>query len=115
MSDDSSYPEKGFRTHDGDFLLLYSDAFIEAVDSNGEFLGVNGLVQTLNEIRNPQPATAIPALCSRLKEMSSDNLNDDDATLILGSFTRGSVPLAKVLLTPFRLLGKVSDKSNVKS
>ncbi len=45
--------------------------------------------------------------------MSAGNLLDDDATLILGHFSTKKVRMRDNLMAPFRLLGSVSDNTQL--
>ena len=113
VHEDSNYPGRKIQTETGDMFLLYSDAFIESLDGDGEQVGIEGLLQVLNELEEPEPDAIFPHVRDRIAAMSGGNLLDDDATLILGHFSTKKVRLRDNLMAPFRLLGSVSDNTQL--
>ena len=111
--DESDYPGRKIITEIGDKFLLYSDAFIESLNESHQILGIEGLVQLLNTRAFDKPEDVIPFLLERIGALSNDNLQEDDATLILGSITDNKVRLRDNLIAPLRLLGKVNDTTHV--
>jgi serine phosphatase RsbU (regulator of sigma subunit) len=113
IHEESGYPGRTLTTESGDMFLLYSDAFIESVNSQDQQLGIKGVVDLLNEIGPQDPSRVIPCLCENIGGLADDNLQDDDATLILGHFTQTRVRMRDNLAAPFRLLGHVSDRTRL--
>ncbi len=113
VHDESSYPGRTLTTEPGDMFVLYSDAFIESVNENDRLLGISGIIELLSEIDRPEPGYIIPFLRKRIGELAPGNLTDDDATLILGHFTKTKVRLRDNLIAPFRLLGDVCDNTRL--
>lgn len=111
--EESDYPGRKIITEIGDKFLLYSDAFIESMNESHEILGIEGLVKLLNTRAFDQPGDVIPFLLESIGGLSNDNLQEDDATLILGSITDNKVRLRDNLIAPLRLLGKVNDTTKV--
>ena len=111
--DESDYPGRKIITEIGDKFLLYSDAFIESLNESHQILGIEGLVQLLNTRAFDKPEDVIPFLLKSIGALSNDNLQEDDATLILGSITDNKVRLRDNLIAPLRLLGKVNDTTHV--
>ena len=109
----TNYPRRKVTTRAGDMFLLYTDAFIESAKDNasGSLLGVEGVLELLNE--NPLVAAGevIPFLRDRIGSMAVGNLVDDDASLILGHFTETKVRMRDNLMAPLRLLGDVCDRT----
>ncbi|MBM4005737.1 MAG: serine/threonine-protein phosphatase [Planctomycetes bacterium] len=95
----------------GDMMLCVSDAYTEAVDSEGEQLGQNGLLRIVEQIDPSEPAEIIPKLIGRLTRTSSDNLASDDATALLFQCDGSKTTVQDNLLAPFRLLRPVRDKT----
>ncbi len=60
VHEDSNYPGRKIQTETGDMFLLYSDAFIESLDGDGEQVGIEGLLHFLNELEEPDPAAIFP-------------------------------------------------------
>jgi hypothetical protein len=113
VHEDSNYPGRKIVTEIGDLFLLYSDAFIEAVDKNNQSLGIGGVLGLLNEIGRPDVGEIIPLLRNKISGMAEGNLLEDDASLILGHFTSTKVRLRDNLMAPFRLMGTVSDNTRL--
>jgi len=111
--DESDYPGRKIITEVGDKFLLYSDAFIESINQSQQILGIQGLVELLNNRTFDNPEDVIPFLLESIGKLSSGNLQEDDATLILGAITDNKVRLRDNLIAPLRLLGKVNDSTNV--
>lgn len=109
----SDYPNVKVMTEVGDIFLLYTDAFVESVDAEGNAVGVQGLLRMLNENPTLPAEQIIPFLRTRLREMSQQNLMDDDATAIVGCFTASKLSWTSNLLAPLRLLGPVKDRTRL--
>lgn len=112
---ESSYPGRTVSTEPGDMFLLCSDAFVEAVDGQEECLGMDGLLRLLNQVDSSRPAAIIAALRNQITLLAPGNLLDDDATLILGEFTDSKASLRDSLVSPFRLLGSVTDNTRFRN
>ena len=96
-----------------DMFLLYSDAFSEATDEQGEVIGIDGLTGILNKQTEHTPEHLIPFLIEELKSINPDNLADDDATLILGHSQPNKVRMVDNLLAPIRLVQKPKDNTRI--
>ena len=110
---ESNYPGRTIATEPGDMFLLYSDAFIESVCRNNNFLGISGILEVLNQSNPLAPSDVIPFLREQIGSMAEGNLLDDDATLILGHVRDTKVRFRDNLLAPFRLLGEVGDSTEL--
>lgn len=110
----SEYPGRELSISVGDKFLLYSDAFIEAVDSDDQQLGMSGVLAELNEASDLPSAEIIPFLRTRIGRLADDNLTNDDATLVLGAFTANNVAVRDNLLAPIRFFGTVSDRTELR-
>lgn len=110
--DDSEYPGRKVKTEPGDMFLLYSDAFIESLKDNVNqvSLGIQGVVDLLNTSES-DPSEVIPFLRKNVAALADGNLDDDDATLILGRFTNTKVRMRDNLLAPFRLVRDAKDRT----
>lgn len=113
VHEDSNYPGRAISTEAGDMFLMYSDAFIESVSADNQFLGICGVLKLLNEMDQPHPGEIMPFLWEKIGGMATGNLKDDDASLILGHFTSTSVRFSDNFKAPFRLLGDVKDKTQI--
>ena len=110
---ESSYPGRIIPTEPGDMFLLYSDAFIESVSRSNQFLGIEGVLELLNQTSHLSPNEVIPLMREQIGSMAAGNLLDDDATMILGHVRDTKVRFRDNVLAPFRLLGSVGDKTDL--
>lgn len=113
--DESAYPGRKISTAAGDMFLIYSDAFIESTDESGKPLGIQGIVDRLNQNPAMPAAEVVPFLRETVGTLAADNLVDDDATLILGHVTETKSRLRDNLMAPFRMLGEVCDTTQLRS
>ena len=111
----SVYPSRQIAVESGDMFLLYSDAFIESMKDEDNFLGIKGVVDQLNSVSDQRPDQVIPQLRKNIRAMSRGNLKDDDATLIVGQFTDSKPRIKDTLAAPLKLLTSVRDKTELKS
>ena len=109
----SVYPSRQIKVELGDMFLLYSDAFIESMKDEDNFLGIKGVVDQLNSVADQRADQVIPQLRKNIRAMSRGNLKDDDATLIVGQFTDSKPRVKDTLAAPFRLLTAVRDKTDL--
>ena len=98
----------------GDLLLCYSDAFTESVDADGAPLGAAGLLEAVAQTDATRPHTVAPTLIERLKQADPQNLDQDDATVILVQAVDSTPSLGDSLLAPVRLLGTARDRTDVR-
>lgn len=109
----SNYSKLKIATETGDMFLFYSDAFSESVHPNNKFVGIDGVLQLLNDAKVVEPSELVSFLRGKIGSMSTSNLISDDATLIVGHVTSTSVGLKNNLLSPFRLMGRVEDNTSL--
>jgi serine phosphatase RsbU (regulator of sigma subunit) len=81
--DVATYQRSRVRLGPSDKVLLYTDALIEAKDSSGRLLGVDGLVAALNQMPPMPPEKMIPALLQSLGAGPGGRPLEDDTTLLL--------------------------------
>lgn len=111
VSEDTTFTTAKITLQARDRLLIYSDAFSEAIADDGTPLMTEGLVELLNQLPCEQPTEVIPQLKTEIKRLNAENLATDDATSILLRPTPETVPWKQNLMAPFRLMGKVRDRS----
>jgi len=110
--DSTIYGQSDIRFEAGDCLLLHTDSLSEAHDADGKILGTAGLLERLNRIPIEQPAeTLISKLLDSLSAENSDNLEDDDVTVVLARANGKNVPLANSLLAPIRMFTALFSRS----
>jgi serine phosphatase RsbU (regulator of sigma subunit) len=95
----------------GDLLLMYTDAFIEAMGPDGRQIGVQGLLETVREVcaragETPNPERVLPDLLAYLApdHDGTASLGGDDTTALLLRATGIKRQWPKVLTSPFHLL-----------
>ena len=66
----------------GDSVLLFTDGVIEIQNVEGEWLGNDGLIQTLNNLDYPKVQLHMDALEKELLKFSNDIRLQDDLTII---------------------------------
>jgi serine phosphatase RsbU (regulator of sigma subunit) len=94
-------------------VLGYSNALTECRRANGQILGVNGLLQQIEQIDASRPAKIVSTLIARLQGANAANLEGHDATALLCRATERSVGWKNNLLSPFRLFRSVTDKTQL--
>ena len=87
-----------------DILLMYTDAFTEARGTDSKLLGMDGLLEVMNEATVGDRKEIIPWLIDRLKGLSGQNLIDDDATIIALQTTGRRIPMKDNLFAPWRMM-----------
>ena len=94
-----------------DMLLCYSNSLTECRDSRGLTIGVAGLHERVSRLDVHSPATFVGTLLNSLREENSENLLHEDGTIMLCRASSNRVGLKNNLLAPFRLLRRVSDRT----
>ena len=67
----------------GDCVLSYSDALIEAHDTNGEDLGEKGVLRIAKLLGDVEPEKLIETLLRESAANSPENLTEDDVTVLV--------------------------------
>lgn len=104
ISDDEQYGTTRLRLDQGDLVICYSDAFIEAVNANDEMLGVEGLLNVVRESTPDEASSLLPHIVSQIEALNPTNLRDDDATAVLITPNAERVAFADNLKAPGRWL-----------
>ncbi len=107
------FSELEVRLQTGDLILCYSDALVEAVDAQGNLLGIDGLKSAVSRLDPDCPQELIPGLLEQVGSLRSGNLNRDDVTLLLSQVTRSGIPLKDSLLSPLRILAGFRDRTRI--
>lgn len=110
---EAEYQHFDLRLEKGDMVLGYSNSLSECCDANNQYLGVDGLLERLARIDAEQPSKIPARLAAQIQNENAANLAADDATIILSRVTDNRVRWKDNLLAPFRLLGSVSDKTQL--
>ena len=111
--DDADYSQVVLKLAHGDLVLLFSDAFVEALDGEGGQLGADGLLAIVQGLDATRPESFVPSLVSAIRKLNADNLQDDDATVLLIRSTSTRPSIKSNLLAPFRFLTSPRDRTEL--
>jgi serine phosphatase RsbU (regulator of sigma subunit) len=107
----ASYEPQTIDFQIGDQLLLFTDAYFEALDESGTPIHTSGLLELLNASPGTEPGDCVDWLTEKLRELSPRNLQDDDATAVVLQPTGTGIPMKNNLLAPFRMIRGVTEES----
>jgi len=81
----TSYEQGVTELHQGDLVLLYTDAFIEASSPTGEMLGERGFLDIAQSIEfdSQHPDAYLERVLGRVREHQGDGSFGDDVTMVL--------------------------------
>lgn len=109
--DDTAYGRGKVRLREGDLLVMYTDALIEAKKADGNLLGVVGLVDVAQGLSDVSADGLAKALVDGVIAQTAYSVLDDDATVMVlrsnPSVPRGSLRMG--LATTRRLLHELVD------
>lgn len=97
----------------GDIVLSYSNVLTECRDQEGNTLGHQGVLDRVRTLDLNQPEDLASALVSLIRGDHVDNVNADEATVLVCRATETKVAMRDNVLAPFRLLGTVSDNTSI--
>lgn len=97
----------------GDLFFSYSNSLTECRGSNGRTIGVTGIQRRLAALHADSPASLAQQLVEQLRDESSDNLQEEDATIIIGRASQTKVGWRDNLLAPLRLMRSASDHTDI--
>lgn len=103
----TEYEQFGLRLEEGDLVLAYTDALIEARGPDGTMLGEQGLLDCMSRLDAEKPERLLPALLESLAAFRGMTPLDDDLTLLLLRHHGGATnaPLRARLAATLRFLG----------
>lgn len=79
----AEYEQFDVELEPGDFLLCYTDALIEASDSDGEPLAEAGLLRVVSQLGDLDAQSLTEALLKEIGSRDPANLSDDDVTVLV--------------------------------
>src|SRR5690606_13383769 len=94
----------------GDMILAYTDGATEAGVADGNLLGSQGLLDLVQQLDPTRPERLLQSLIISLRDLNTAPF-DDDVSLLLACADGSQATWWNTLLAPFRLLGKVADRS----
>ena len=112
--DEAGYSQFKTGLSPGDMVLCVSDAFTESLDVVGKMLGTDGLLSIVKTLDVWAPIhDHCSAAGTGLPPINTDNLTQDDASVLLFR-ADGSVTSAKnTLMAPFRLMSGLRDNTEI--
>jgi serine phosphatase RsbU (regulator of sigma subunit) len=81
--DVSEYEQFDVELEPGDCVVSYTDALIESLDADGKDLGEAGVLRIMRHLGDVEPRKLIEALLKEIGERHSENLTDDDVTVLV--------------------------------
>lgn len=85
--DIADYDASDLELQEGDCVLAYTDALMEAQDADGEMLGEDGVLRLLQLMGKVDPPTLTARLLGEIGSRYPDNLAADDVTVMLARAT----------------------------
>ncbi len=85
--DIADYDSSDIELQEGDCLLAYTDALIESQDADGEIFGEDGVLRLLRLLGDVEPSRLIRTLLTEIEDRYSDNLSQDDLTVLVARCT----------------------------
>lgn len=79
----TKYEQKVCRLEDGDFLLLYTDGIVEAMDVEGRQYGYDGLVEAVQRLADLPPGEFSQKLQEELQGFVGQARQHDDQTMLV--------------------------------
>jgi serine phosphatase RsbU (regulator of sigma subunit) len=77
------YDQFAVRLKVNDLVLSYTDSLIEARDAGGELIGPAGLLELVQQISDPQPATLVSRILAAVDKHGEGSVTRDDVTCLL--------------------------------
>jgi hypothetical protein len=111
--DPNEYQQFRTKLEIGDMVLGYSNALTECRSSDGGTIGLNGLLERVQDLDPTSPAEIGSALAARMQDEFSENLANEDATVLLCQATNTPVAWQDNVLAPFRLLRTATDRTSI--
>lgn len=102
--EDADFTKYEIRLDPGDMILCVTDAFIEATDEHLRVLGMNGLLRIMQQLDASQPSSLILQIRQTLQHLHPENLQQDDATVLLFRADGTAPSLGSDLMAPMRML-----------
>ena len=111
--DPTEYQQFKAKLEVGDIMLSYSNALTECRYANGQTIGLDGLLNLVRRLDLANPNRVPEKLFARMAAEHTENLAEDDATMLLCRATDTPASWRNTLLAPLRLLRSVSDRTTI--
>jgi len=113
LIDQSEYHHITTTLRPGDMVFAYNNALLEAKDSQGRHISISSLLNYLQDKHWQEPGETIDRMLQELQAFNIDQPIGQDMTLLLYRATNKGVRLKDNLLSPFRLLRRTTDKTDL--
>jgi len=90
LDEATEYQQFDLKVSEGDILVLYTDALVEATDPNGQLLGELGLHKIVAQSESKNVRQLGHAVLDRVRNFSSNRAAEDDETLLVLQFSATS-------------------------
>jgi serine phosphatase RsbU (regulator of sigma subunit) len=106
------YAEFEVELEQGDLVLCYTDSLMEAKGTDGQMLGVGGLMEVVRGIDVTRPQEFISALLKQVGAEHGSNLQGDDVTVLLFRPNQATrhVGFLRRAMAPVRLMGEIGRR-----
>ena len=103
--DNAEYSQNKVQLDYNDIVLLYTDSLIDARGPDGERLGVEGALELVRSLSNPQSDTLIDQIKAKLYgdsiEWHDTNLDDDMTLLLFSPSSIGNISWSRKVKAPW--------------
>ncbi|HRX83095.1 MAG TPA: PP2C family protein-serine/threonine phosphatase, partial [Pirellulaceae bacterium] len=110
--DPSEYQQFKTTLEVGDMVLTFSNSLTESRTRDGQTLGVGGLLDRVRQCDSAKPSAIPETLLNQLKGGSTNDVDHEDATVMLCQATETPVAWRDNLLAPFRLIRGATDRTS---
>ncbi len=86
------YSQDAIGLDEGDIVLMYTDALVEASGSDGVQLGVEGLLELVSGVDASEPGRIAAQVRDRVRQVRGGMDSDDDETIIVLEHNGGAPP-----------------------
>ncbi|WP_435010066.1 PP2C family protein-serine/threonine phosphatase [Tundrisphaera lichenicola] len=83
IDEESTYDQFTVKLEKGDFVIFYTDALTEAMNTSGEMLGEQGLLDLIHGLDLVEPNRLGPVLLEKIRGYRDGGQADDDVTLVI--------------------------------
>lgn len=82
IDSDVAYQQLGIPVDDGDVVVFYTDALIEAANPSGDLLGEDGLLKIAQRLATGSAASIARSLMAGVREFAGGSAAQDDVTIL---------------------------------
>ncbi|REJ93529.1 MAG: serine/threonine-protein phosphatase [Planctomycetota bacterium] len=113
VTSEAEYQQFEFHLETGDMVIGYSNTLAECRDADGNYLGVDGVLDRVRRLDATAPDELATRLVDSIRDERTENLQAEDATILVCQATDKRVPWKDNLMAPLRLLTGATDKTRL--